>query len=64
MGRKEATAVEPIEAEIQAESSLGNRVSNKAESARGWIRKERDERARKAAERERLAAEEWDTPSR
>jgi len=61
---REAAAVEPIEAEIQAEPSLGNRVSDKAESALEWIRKEREERARVVAERKGLAAEKREEQAR
>jgi len=55
---REAAAAETIEAEIQAEPSLGNRVSDKAESALEWIRQEREERARRVAEKREEQARE------
>jgi len=61
---REAAAVEPIEAEIQARPSLGNKVSDKAESALEWVRKEREERARVVAERKKLAAEKREEQAR
>jgi hypothetical protein len=57
LSRRAAKAVEPIEAEIREEPLSAERISSRLSSAREWIDKQREERAERAAERERLAAE-------
>jgi tetratricopeptide (TPR) repeat protein len=47
----------PARAEARTKPSLAKRMLLKVNSAREWIRKEREERARIVAERKRLAAE-------
>ena len=64
LSRRAATVVEPIEAEIRAESLLAKGISPRLSSAREWIDKQREERAERAAERERLAADKREDQAR